>query len=801
MRQHYKNIQTYKNATNNNNRQSTKSDMQQKKITYKKHVVDSRPNTNEQKNISFKTKESNNYDFKHIKTGSRQETANIDNHGSFKGTQALSTKGTNNQGAIRKENSKPYKITVNQEVKKETTKQINSNEIPNKDSNLYNRKKIPSGKASNYYNQNIYNHNRINNTNSRGTHNNNIVVTKDDEDNNKRRRINNNNNNRQNEIINQNENLKEKKNIDEKHSYYKRNIKQKEDKEEKGNSLEGDSQKNSNKKEFKEEYKDIPKEKENYEVKNIKSQIMKESKKDVSLKEDNQNNSNKKEIKEDYKNKQKEIENDDNKNYQSQIKNKDKEDEALKEVNQNNTNKEEVKEDNDNASKDIENTEPQSFRSHIKPKNKKDNDLNVINLLGNKTYNNNPVKVISGNNINQVEKKADNEKINDIKALVPAAAVDSKLNKKPKQRHASTYNRVVNNPEVNTEEIIESNPKTIIKDFCKPGLIGLKNVGATCYMNSTLQCFSNCPSFKNTLLKLYKKLENGKDSKYRLSFALAEVLKNLWEHHKFYEPHNFKNIISELNPIFKGIAANDPKDLVLFIIQKIHNELNEPNPNKETNDGNNNPYDFWSEYFSFMKFYKNQNNSIITDEFHFYTNNMTTCCNCNTTIHNVQTNNILFFPLEEVRRFKGYFKNIVSIYDCFEYNERQTQESFHCNSCNNDCYGYSMTKMVLSSKTLIINLNRGHGMEFDVKIVFEEYLNIRRFVYMKESPYYYELTGVICHFGDNDDSGHFIAYCKNCNDCNWYKFNDRIITKCSFTDVCQKGMHYVLFYSYVQGED
>jgi ubiquitin C-terminal hydrolase len=202
-----------------------------------------------------------------------------------------------------------------------------------------------------------------------------------------------------------------------------------------------------------------------------------------------------------------------------------------------------------------------------------------------------------------------------------------------------------------------------------------------------------------------------------------------------------------------------------------------------------------------MNFYKRQNNSIITEEFHFYTNNMTTCCNCNTTIHNVQTNNILFLPLEETRKFKGYYKNYVTIYDCFEYNERQTQESFYCNSCHNDSYSYSMTKIVLSAKTLIINLNRGHGMEFDVKIIFEEYLNIRKFVYMKESPYYYELTGVISHFGDNDDSGHFIAYCKNCDDCNWYKFNDGIITKCSFSDVCQKGMHYILFYSYVQMED
>ena len=101
-------------------------------------------------------------------------------------------------------------------------------------------------------------------------------------------------------------------------------------------------------------------------------------------------------------------------------------------------------------------------------------------------------------------------------------------------------------------------------------------------------------------------------------------------------------------------------------------------------------------------------------------------------------------------------------------------------------------------KTLIINLNRGIGLQFNVGIIFEEYLNLRNYIYEQESPYFYELTGVVCHFGTNDDGGHFIAFCKNCNDCNWYKFNDGMVTKCSFQDVSSVGLPYVLFYSYVQ---
>jgi len=562
-----------------------------------------------------------------------------------------------------------------------------------------------------------------------------------------------------------------------------------------GRVLKEDYQKYPNKKEDKEVNNDIPKEIENTNIKSNQTKIKNIIKKDDDLKIDSKNNSNKKEDKEVDNDIPKEIESTNIKNIQTEIKSIIKKVDDLKIDSKNNSNKKEDKEVDNDIPKEIESTNIKNIQTEIKNKSKKVDAPQVNNLFNFKKISN-PVKIKNDNNLNPIQKEDNNENNNEIKKLVPEAL---KHDKKYKQtRYTSTYNRQIKK----TEEINEINSEKSMQELSKPGLIGLKNIGATCYMNATLQCFSNCPRFKNNLLKLYKELESGKDSKCKISFALAEVLKNLWGilHHKCYAPENFKNIISELNPTFRGVAANDPKDLVLFIIQRIHIELNKEDPTIKTNN-NDNSYDFWAEYISFMNFYKRYNNSIITEEFHFYTNDLSICSFCNKTINNVQTNNILFFPLEEVRKFKGYFTNYVSIYDCFEYNERQTSSSFHCNTCNNDSIAYSMTKIALSAKTLIINLNRGHGMEYNVNIVFEEYLNIRKFVYIKESPYYYELTGVICHFGSNDDGGHFIAYCKNCDDCNWYKFNDGIINKCSFSDVCQKGMHYVLFYSYIQMED
>ena len=354
----------------------------------------------------------------------------------------------------------------------------------------------------------------------------------------------------------------------------------------------------------------------------------------------------------------------------------------------------------------------------------------------------------------------------------------------------------------NDLNLTEFFPRKTMHKKSYPGIIGLINIGATCYMNGTLQCFSNLSRFRTQLLdkKFYQNLEKNKFKDKKLSFALAEVLKNLWEklEQRFYAPENFKKVISEMNSLFKGIAANDPKDLILFLLETMHKEMNSPR-NEVIIDKIPNNTNLNEVYNNFVNYYSNKNKSLISDEFYGFINNYTTCGCCNIKIHNVQIINILFFPLEEVKKFKNYNHNNVSILDCFEYYEKMDiYPSFHCNYCQRNCHAYSQNKILFSPQTLIINLNRGKGLEFNVNIIFEEYLNLRKFIQFKNSPYYYELTGVICHFGSNDEGGHFIAYCKNSENCEWYKYNDQIVSKCNFNEVKENGLHYTLFYNFIK---
>ena len=364
------------------------------------------------------------------------------------------------------------------------------------------------------------------------------------------------------------------------------------------------------------------------------------------------------------------------------------------------------------------------------------------------------------------------------------------------------------NIETNNNNVIRKEKKSrTIKHLGCPlslppeGLVGLQNVGATCYMNAALQCFSNIEKLRVYFLDNKTKIKNEKN---KLSSSLLTIFENLWEEKNitYYVPQEFKDVISEMNPLFKGIQANDTKDLILFILETIHNELNEVN---NTINGNNNfvnPLDYNLVFNNFSIFFRKNYNSIISNLFYGMNNSMMKCCTCQKTLHNVQCFNILIFPLEEVRKYKGYNQNIVNIHDCFDYNEKQDfmvgDNQISCNFCNRMSNSINQTKIIISPNILIINLNRGRGLMYDIKLQFLEYLEIKKYIFYSASPHYYELVGVVSHLGGSDMSGHFIAFCKNSENCKWYKFNDAIVTESNIQEVLNFGVPYVLFYNSVK---
>ena len=355
-------------------------------------------------------------------------------------------------------------------------------------------------------------------------------------------------------------------------------------------------------------------------------------------------------------------------------------------------------------------------------------------------------------------------------------------------------------------------------------------------MNATLQCFAHIEKFVNffkynsQIGKLNKSNKNKKEKFLYVSFKI--LIDELWpENHlalteKYYSPYDFKQKISDMNPLFEGIAPNDSKDLVNFIIMTLHEELNKVKPENIIIDDNLILDQTNKEMVlqNFMKEFTSKNQSIISDLFYAMNCTITECTNCHVKLYNYQIYFFIIFPLEEIRKFKYnnlfnfnnnmlfnnnnniLFNNFmpnnktVNIYDCFDYDKKinlmSGSNAMYCNYCKVTADCTMQTYLVAGPEILILLLNRGKGIEFDVKIDFYEEINLYNYIEYTNTGFKYKLIGVISHIGESGMGGHFIAYCKDPITGLWNKYNDAIVTKVEDfqNEVINFAMPYLLFY-------
>ena len=349
----------------------------------------------------------------------------------------------------------------------------------------------------------------------------------------------------------------------------------------------------------------------------------------------------------------------------------------------------------------------------------------------------------------------------------------------------------------------------------KPILIGLNNIGATCYMNASLQCLSNTKKLTEYFLTNYE------DNKNKImSHQYYKLIKHLWNEENnniSYSPNSFKEVLSKENPLFAGITANDAKDLINFLIERLHQELNIALKNNSVD--NYIQIDQTNEAAVFNDFVKDFNtnfNSPISRCFYGILETKSQCQGCKIIKYNFQVYSFLEFPLQQVNQF--YFNNgkrplltndgknpDVDLYECFEYNRKidlmTGDNQMYCNICNKLCDATYVTYLYSTPNYLILNLNRGKGAVYECKVNFPEQLNIFNFVTSKQATTAYELYAVICHLGPSSMDGHFVAYCKNRLDNKWYLYNDGFVTLCHRAKQYTDGMPYILFYRVLTDDD
>ena len=386
-----------------------------------------------------------------------------------------------------------------------------------------------------------------------------------------------------------------------------------------------------------------------------------------------------------------------------------------------------------------------------------------------------------------------------------------------------------NNP-ISNSNIDNNNSYNPNQEF--PALIGLNNIGATCFMNATLQCMSQISELSSYFLdeknndtiinnNIAKMNKDENKNELQLCPLYLELIKHLWnksEPNKSYSPVNFIKRVEQMNTAFKLGQAGDSKDFILFLLEQLHIELKRPCSNyKITDNSPLNQYDRKNSLNHFLDGFKKEL-SIVTDIFYGVTETRTICFDCKNKYgsqggnypicYNFQIFNFIVFPLEEVRKmknrnnFNNFNNNVVTLHDCFKYIQEPNiftgENRNFCNICHklNDC---SYTTLIYSSPNiLILILNRGKDNIYNVKIDFSEEIDIYDYVQYKlpNKRLKYTLTGVITHIGKSGANAHFVASCRSSVNNKWYRFNDALVNMINNVqkDIIDFCNPYILFY-------
>ena len=352
------------------------------------------------------------------------------------------------------------------------------------------------------------------------------------------------------------------------------------------------------------------------------------------------------------------------------------------------------------------------------------------------------------------------------------------------------------------------------------------NLGNTCFMNSSLQCFYHCSEFTRELLKNYKYYE---DKKTEVLSAYIKTIKSLYDNGKYHD--NNKNIVlidkidnkftktslntkryyfeNQTNPVSADLfysclkrnflvspgEGSDPKIVVELILSKINKELNnnfiyriDRNIKKSDEIGLFNH--IFNAYFSAK--------TVVSSFFYWIKEKVYICSECGTSTFSFQSNYILYFYpkaiLKDLKLLTGNTKEDLTLEICIDYFHISDQldnnfNSFTCQVCNKRVKAKSILNYLATlPKYLVlclfkdkeesnpISINFSYGTEIDLKKIFKD------FKVDKHASTKYKFQGG-CY--SRYDDIHIVSFCIHF-DGFLYEFNDKYYRKYESPDAFRK---------------
>ncbi|XP_071345129.1 ubiquitin carboxyl-terminal hydrolase 8 [Trachinotus anak] len=384
------------------------------------------------------------------------------------------------------------------------------------------------------------------------------------------------------------------------------------------------------------------------------------------------------------------------------------------------------------------------------------------------------------------------------KATAPTtAAVIPTINRETKPASAKVYSKV---------EIVRPSAakiRNLNPTFGGLGasLTGLRNLGNTCYMNSILQCLCNTPAmadyFNNNCYLEDINRYNILGHKGEVAEEFGVIMKALWAGlYKCISPRDFKITIGKINEQFAGYDQQDSQELLLFLMDGLHEDLNKADNRKRYKEEENDHLDDQTAADLAWSKHKLLNESIIVALFQGQFKSTVQCLTCHRKSRTFETFMYLSLPLASTSK--------CSLQDClrlFSKEERLTDNNkVFCRHCKAHRDSTKKLEIWKVPPILLVHLKRFSyegrwKQKLQTSVDFPlDTLDLAQYVIgPKQNLKRYNLYGVSNHYGGLD-GGHYTAYCKNTIKQRWYKFDDHEVSDISTSSV-KSSAAYILFYS------
>ena len=344
-------------------------------------------------------------------------------------------------------------------------------------------------------------------------------------------------------------------------------------------------------------------------------------------------------------------------------------------------------------------------------------------------------------------------------------------------------------------------------DEIKIGLTGLKNLGNSCYMNSTLQCLSaTIPLARFLLDGSYKQAINRTNplgTQGQLATALAGLVHVMWgEKYAFVSPVTFREAMARFAPSFRGYDQHDSQEFLAILLDGLHEDLNHvvtrPPPVEMTPERENELETLPQQIASVKEWsiYRMRNDSLIVDWFQGQFRNKLTCLTCGKTSTTYEAYTYLSLPVPHGR---GVGK--VTLQQCLDAFVREEVldkgDMWNCPRCKKPRKATKRLSISRLPQILLIHLKRFSFKgpftdKIDTTVTFPTNSALDLTNYMppplppgtaglggvpvsqsQTPPYLYDLYATTHHFGSLN-TGHYTATVRSNREW-WYCDDSRIV--------------------------